>query len=78
MAYFGIPNKLIRLRQVTMENSTYHVKIGTVMTVGFQVGTGLKQGDELAPNLFVGTNHINNILQISAINPLAPEFYFKF
>ena len=52
MVYFGIPNKLIRLTQVTMENSTYHVKIGTIMMVGFQVGTGLKQGDGLVPNLF--------------------------
>jgi len=41
------------------------------MTDGFKVGTGLKQGDRLAPNLFnstgicnkaiVSTNHINNI-----------------
>jgi hypothetical protein len=52
MAYFGIPSKLIRLTQVTMENSTYHVKLGTIMTDGFQVGTGLKQGDGLAPSLF--------------------------
>jgi len=52
MAYFGIPSKLIRLTQVTMENLSYHVKIGTIMTDGFQVGTGLKQGDGLAPNLF--------------------------
>jgi len=35
-----------------MENSTYYVKIGTIMTDGFKVGTGLKQGDGLAPNLF--------------------------
>jgi len=35
-----------------MENSTYHVKIGTVMTDGFKLGNGLKQGYGLAPNLF--------------------------
>jgi hypothetical protein len=35
-----------------MENSTYHVKIGTIMTDGFKVGTGLKQGDGLVTNLF--------------------------
>ena len=52
MAHFGIPDKLIRLTKATMENSTYHVKRGTVMTDGFKVGTGLKQGDGLAPNLF--------------------------
>jgi len=58
MAHFGIPDKLIRLTKATMENSTYHVKIGTIMTDEFKVETGLKQGDGLAPNLF---------------NPLKPE-----
>ena len=52
MAYCGILSKLIRLTQVTMENSTYHVKLGSVMIDGFQVGTVLKQGDGLAPILF--------------------------
>jgi len=44
--------ELIRLTKATMENSTYHVKIGTVMTDGFKLGNGLKQGYGLAPNLF--------------------------
>jgi hypothetical protein len=35
-----------------MENSTYHVKIGTIMNDGFKITTGLKQGDGLAPSLF--------------------------
>jgi hypothetical protein len=52
MVHFGIPNKLIRLTKATMENSTYYVKIGTIMMDGFTVETGLKQGDGLAPNLF--------------------------
>jgi hypothetical protein len=52
MVYFRILNKLIRLTKASMENSTYHVKIGTIMTDGFKVGTGLKQGDGLAPSLF--------------------------
>jgi len=52
MEHFGIPNKPIRLRKATMENLTYCVKIGTITTDGFKVGTGLKQGDWLAPNLF--------------------------
>jgi hypothetical protein len=51
MACFGIPNKLIRLTKATMEDSTYHVKIGT-LTDGFKVGNSLLQGDGLAPNLF--------------------------
>jgi len=44
MAHFGIPNKLIRLMKATMENSTYYIKIITIMMDGFKVGTGLKQG----------------------------------
>jgi sorting nexin-29 len=52
MAHFGIPNKLIRLTKATMEDSTYHVEIGTIMTDGFQVGNGLKQVDGLVPKLF--------------------------
>jgi hypothetical protein len=52
MMYCGILSKMIRLTQVTMKNSTYHVKIGTIMMDSFQKGTGSKQGDGLAPNLF--------------------------
>ena len=52
MEHFGIPNKLIRLTKATMENSTYYLKIGTIMTDGFKVGTGLEQGVGLAPSLF--------------------------
>jgi hypothetical protein len=37
---------------VTMEDSTYYVKKGAIVTDGFKVGNGLKQGDGLAPNLF--------------------------
>jgi hypothetical protein len=35
-----------------MNGSMYHVKRGLMMTGGFKVGSGLKQGDGLAPNLF--------------------------
>jgi len=35
-----------------MNDSTYHVKRGVMMVGGFKVGSGLKQGDGLAPNLF--------------------------
>jgi hypothetical protein len=52
MVHFGIPDRLIRLMKATMEISTYHIKTGTIMMDGFKVGTGLKQGDGLAPNLF--------------------------
>jgi len=52
MAHFGIPNKLIRLTKATMGNSTYYIKIGTIVTDSCKVGNGLKQGDGLAPDLF--------------------------
>jgi len=42
----------MRLIQTTMNNSTYHVKIGLIMTDGFKVGNGLQKGDRLAPTLF--------------------------
>ena len=35
-----------------MNNSTYHVKLRLMMTDGFKVGNGFKQGDWLAPILF--------------------------
>jgi hypothetical protein len=52
MASFEIPNELIRLTEATMEDSTYRVKTGTIITDGFKVENGLKQGDGLAPNFF--------------------------
>jgi hypothetical protein len=52
MAHSGILNKLIRLTKATIEDSTYSVKIVTIMTGGFKVGKGLTQGDGLVPNLF--------------------------
>jgi hypothetical protein len=36
-----------------MNDSTYHVKIGQMMTDGFKAGNGLKQGDIVAPNFFI-------------------------
>jgi len=48
----GIPNKLIRLTKATMENSTYYVKIGTIMTDCFKLITEFKQGEGLDPNFF--------------------------
>jgi hypothetical protein len=46
------PEKIIIVTKAAMEDSIYHVKIGTIMTDGFKVGNGLQQGDGLAPNLF--------------------------
>jgi hypothetical protein len=49
MLYFGIPEKLIRLTKVTMEDSAFYVKIQTERTT---TRKSLKQGDGLAPLLF--------------------------
>jgi hypothetical protein len=51
LLYFGIPEKLIRLTKVTMEDSAY-VKIQTELTEPTATRNGLKQGDGLAPLLF--------------------------
>lgn len=40
------------LIRAALNDSVYHVKRGLMMTAGFKVGSGLKQGDGLAPNLF--------------------------
>jgi hypothetical protein len=51
MLYFGIPEKLIRLTKVTMEDSAFYVKMQTELTEP-TTRNGLKQGDGLAPFLF--------------------------
>jgi sorting nexin-29 len=52
MLYFGIPEKLIRLTKVTVEDSAFYVKIQTELTEPTTKRNGLKQGDGLAPLLF--------------------------
>jgi hypothetical protein len=48
-----------------MNNSTYHVKIGLMMTDGFKVGNGLKKGDGLGPNLFnIALEHVIKQLSV--------------
>jgi len=42
----------MRLIQTAMNNLTYHVKIGLMMTDGVKVGNGLQKGVGLAPTLF--------------------------
>jgi len=73
MAHFGIPYKLIRLTKATMENSTYYVKIGTIMTDGFKVGTGLKQGDGLACNLF--NIALGNVVRQLSVQTTSTKFH---
>jgi hypothetical protein len=45
MKLFGIQNKLKRVIQATIENSTYCDKTGSMMTDSLEVGNGLKQED---------------------------------
>jgi hypothetical protein len=52
LLYFGIPEKLIRLTKVTMEDSAFYIKIQTELTEPTATRNGLKQGDGLAPLLF--------------------------
>jgi hypothetical protein len=73
MSHFGIPNKLIRLTKATMEDATYHVKIGTIMTDDFQLGNGLKQGDGLAPKLF--NIALENVIRQLSIQVTSTIFY---
>jgi len=42
----------MRLIQTTMNNSTYHVKIGLMMADDFKVGNGLQKGAVLIPTPF--------------------------
>ena len=51
--FYLSPNKVIRLTQATIKDSTYHVKIGPVMSDVFKVGNGLKQGKGPALGLFI-------------------------
>jgi hypothetical protein len=53
MLYFGIPEKLIKLTKVTIEDSAFYVKIQTELTEPTTTRNGLKQGDGLAPLLFI-------------------------
>jgi hypothetical protein len=49
---FGIPPKLVRLTQATMEGTTAKVKTQNELSERFQIRNGLRQGDALACILF--------------------------
>jgi len=62
---FVIPSGFIRLKNVTMEVSTYHVNIGLMMSDGFKVGNGLSQGHGLASPLFsIALEHVRRQLSV--------------
>ena len=48
----GIPPKLVRLTQATMEGTTAKVKIQNELSESFHIRNGLRQGDALACILF--------------------------
>lgn len=48
----GIPKKLVRLINMTLSNSKCKVKLGSMLSENFSVGSGLRQGDPLSPMLF--------------------------
>lgn len=52
MKEYKIPNKLIRLTKMTLENSKARVLIGGKMGRSFDVSTGVRQGDGLSAVLF--------------------------
>jgi hypothetical protein len=56
-----------------MEDSTYHVKIGTTMTDGLKVRNGLKQGDGQVPNLF--NIALENVIRQLSVQTKSTIFY---
>ena len=52
MLEFGIPPKLVRLIQATMEGTTAKVKVQNELSENFHILNGLRQGDALACILF--------------------------
>jgi hypothetical protein len=49
---FNVPNKLINLAKLTLQDTKVKVKINNDYTEQFEVRTGVKQGDPLSPVLF--------------------------
>jgi hypothetical protein len=52
LTQYKIPPTLIRLVQLTMENTMAKVKVNNTYTSEFRVERGVKQGDPLSPTLF--------------------------
>jgi len=52
MLELGIPPKLVRLTQATVEGTTAKVKIKNELSESFHIRNGLRQGDALACILF--------------------------
>jgi len=52
MEEFGIPQKLVTLTKICMENTQYKIRVESTVSEDFEVRIGLKQGDSLSPTLF--------------------------
>jgi hypothetical protein len=52
MAEFGIPQKLVTLTKMCMENTQYKIRVESTVLEAFEVRIGLKQGDSLSHSLF--------------------------
>jgi hypothetical protein len=52
MYEFRIPQKLVTLTKMCMENTQYKISVESMVSEAFEVRTGLKQGDSLSPTLF--------------------------
>ena len=49
---YEVPNKLIKLTGLTIQNVTAKVKIGNYYSIELKIVTGVKQGDPLSATLF--------------------------
>lgn len=71
MKEFGIPQKLMTLTKMCMENTQYKIRVECTVSETFEVRTGLKQGDSLSPTLFniaIEKKPIYNIKQQYLLN----------
>jgi hypothetical protein len=73
MLEFGIPLKLVRLTQATMEGTTAKVKVQNELSGSFHLRNWLRQGDALACILF--NIALEKIIHDANINQLDNIFY---
>jgi hypothetical protein len=73
MLELGIPPKLVRLTQATMEGTTAKVKIQNELRESFHIQNGVRQGDALACILF--NTALEKIIHEANINQHGNIFY---
>jgi hypothetical protein len=52
LEFYGIPEKLIKLIKITLDDNTSEVLIANTSSRPFNVSTGVRQGDTLSATLF--------------------------